>query len=442
MEDILFIMYTENKSLPSYILEDGQYKLIGDYNDPIRNDVRSEVEDNSIQIILPIESILDNKYLISSDGVIEYRNRFCSCCSSKKIHKKGYAWTKIYLEKGIPLKVKVKRYYCRHCFKWTQTEFIGFYEKYTGFPGNLAKMIRNIRGNSWVSLRKIKKIIKDLIGIDISHETIRSKLLVDGEFYYLNEDIKLSGYYSYDEQWERVDGKWIYYYVLFDIVNRVPVATYLSDSLSNDEIKNFINMSIPYKDRIAIITDLKSGYDKIMRELGFVHQHCIFHLLQRIWDHIFKYIDAEIIEYSNKLKNSKEKLSPTEIKKMVNSRKKELKKEMGEYVNIFKKLFKQKDFNQAMDYISFLKSEMNKFPKFLADYLNKNFFPEHRKFLHFLEKEHYGKLEATNNRLENYNKITMPRYEKRFYRTKRGLWSTLMHKKDVWTKNRKKEHST
>ena len=70
--------------------------------------------------------------------------------------------------------------------------------------------------------------------------------------------------------------------------------------------------------------------------------------------------------------------------------------------------------------------------------MNKNFFPEYRKFLQFLKKEHYGKLDATNNRIENYNKITMHRYEKKFYRAKIGLWSALMHKKDVWTKNRKK----
>ena len=31
MEDILFIMKNKNKSLPSYILEDGQYKLIENY---------------------------------------------------------------------------------------------------------------------------------------------------------------------------------------------------------------------------------------------------------------------------------------------------------------------------------------------------------------------------------------------------------------------------
>ena len=54
---------------------------------------------------------------------------------------------------------------------------------------------------------------------------------MDGEFYYLNEDIQLSGYYSYDEQWEKVNGKWFYYYVIFDIINRIPVATYLTDSV-------------------------------------------------------------------------------------------------------------------------------------------------------------------------------------------------------------------
>ena len=51
-------MNIENKSLPYYILEDNQYKFIGDYKNPERKDVKCEPVDNSIQIILPIESIL------------------------------------------------------------------------------------------------------------------------------------------------------------------------------------------------------------------------------------------------------------------------------------------------------------------------------------------------------------------------------------------------
>ena len=69
MEDILFIMQKENKSLPSYILEDGQYKLIENYRDSVRHEVEIEKIDNSFQIILPIESILDDNYLINADGV-------------------------------------------------------------------------------------------------------------------------------------------------------------------------------------------------------------------------------------------------------------------------------------------------------------------------------------------------------------------------------------
>ena len=52
--------------------------------------------DNAIQIILPIESILNEDYLINSDGVFEYRERRCSYCSSNHVHKKGYAWTTIF----------------------------------------------------------------------------------------------------------------------------------------------------------------------------------------------------------------------------------------------------------------------------------------------------------------------------------------------------------
>ena len=303
-------------------------------------------------------------------------------------------------------------------------------------------MIRNIRGNTWMSLRKMKKSIKEFTGIDLSHETIRKYLLVDGEYYYLNEDVNLSGYYAYDEQWDKVNGKWIYYYVLFDIINRVPVASFLTDSVTNKKIKDFINKSIPPKKRIAIITDLKPGYDKVMHELGFVHQHCVFHLSNRIWDKIFDAIDEELAKYALELKNSPKRISPSEIKKLKNSRKKQLKKEMKEYVNIFMELFNKESLTEAIEYINFLKSEVHKFPKVLAEYLKRNFFPDYRKFLHFLEKDHIGKLDAYNNKIENFNKITMPRFEKKSYRTWRGLWSTLMHKKDVWIENRKKEHSS
>ena len=46
-----------------------------------------------------------------------------------------------------------------------------------------------------------------------------------------------------------------------------------------------------------------------MRELKFVHQHCTFHLLKRIWNKIFENIDDELAIYKSELKNSNKKLS-------------------------------------------------------------------------------------------------------------------------------------
>ena len=38
--------------------------------------------------------------------------------------------------------------------------------------------------------------------ISISYETVRQVQLITDELYYLNNEIKPSGFYSYDVQWE------------------------------------------------------------------------------------------------------------------------------------------------------------------------------------------------------------------------------------------------
>ena len=46
-------------------------------------------------------------------------------------------------------------------------------------------------------------------------------------------------------------------------------------------------------------------------------------------------------------------------------------------------LFNEKSIDEAIEYVNFLKSKLHKFPKALAEYLKRNFFPEYRKYLHF-----------------------------------------------------------
>ena len=127
-------MYNKNKCLPYLILEDGQYIFIGDFKDPVRHDEYREISDNSYQIILSIESILDKNYFVNSKGIIEYRKPFCSKCNSHKVIRKDFNWKILYLEKGVPVRVKVRRYLCRKCGKKSQTEFLKFYNKYSNLP--------------------------------------------------------------------------------------------------------------------------------------------------------------------------------------------------------------------------------------------------------------------------------------------------------------------
>jgi len=71
--------------------------------------------------------------------------------------------------------------------------------------------------------------------------------------------------------------------------------------------------------------------------------------------------------------------------------------------------------------------------------LKRNFFPNYKKYLNYLIKEHYNKLEKTNNRLENYNGITLPKSEKKKFRTLNGAFNQILHRIKNWNENQKNQ---
>ena len=147
MEDKYLYMKSKNKCLPYLYLENNQYIFIGDIEDPKRNGRVNEVEEdrkNFVQIILPIASIIDNRYQVNEEGVIEERHPYCKHCHSSSFQRKGYNWRTICLEKGILIRVKVKRYKCKCCRRLYQTEFSNLYEKFHNYSENFKKLMRKI----------------------------------------------------------------------------------------------------------------------------------------------------------------------------------------------------------------------------------------------------------------------------------------------------------
>jgi len=58
-------------------------------------------------------------------------------------------------------------------------------------------------------------------------------------------------------QWIRVERVWYYRYVLFDLINEIPIAELLSDNENDETVEKFIDKKYPTHKRTAIITDLK-----------------------------------------------------------------------------------------------------------------------------------------------------------------------------------------
>jgi len=434
-------MKTENKCLPYLSLVGKTYIFVGAFKDPVRKGylVEKDFDEKSCpQLILPIESILDENYFVNSQGIVEERNPYCKHCGSKKFSRKGFNWKLLYLEDGTPIRIKVKRYKCKKCKKKFQVEFTEYWGKFCNYSNKIKNKARTLLQHGWKSLRNLGNDFKTLLNFNISHESVRKALKKEKGLYWLNEELELSGYYGYDSQWIRIEGKWIYRLELFDIINNMPVACLISKEETSKIVYDFIDMSIPLKHRKAIITDLKEDYEQVMRKLKFSHQHCTFHLIKNMTTNFKPKITEEIDKYEVELRINDPEISESRIKKMRKKKKEEINDEIKIYMELFYQLFNQQSFDKAKKYIELLKYELKNFPKMMQEYLNDNFFPVYRKYLIFLEKDHIGKLESTNNKLENYFGNTLDKHTKRIYRTPEGIFDYIMARKDGWIENQKK----
>ena len=176
-----------------------------------------------------------------------------------------------------------------------------------------------------------------------------------------------------------------------------------------------------------------------MDKLGFIHQKCIFHLRSNINEKIKTFLNETKRKYKSEYKKQHPNASNYKIKKYAEEKIKDEEREIKEYKELFFQLFEQQTYDKAINYIQLLKQEINNFPNVLKEYLINNFFPNYKKYLNYIKKEHYNKLEKTNNRLENYNEITLPKSEKKKFRTLTGVFNQILHRIKNWIENRKNQ---
>jgi len=403
-----------------------------------------ETEDNTVQYELmePFQSVKYKKpshisYEINENNVIGYSTPFCNKCYSHKVTKHATTTRILIDDDGKAHEVKIQRYKCHKCGKYIQVEFDGRYEPYCNYSNQTKENIIRIREIISIPFRKLKEIGQILTGINMSHEQIRKSQIVTDKLSYINKEVKYSGFYSYDVQWEPLDNGFNYRHLLFDLVNNVPISEELAPDETAETTFNFINKALHNQPREAIVTDLKPGYLSIMRKLGFKHQRCIFHLRLALNERIKKYLKEKEQEITAKIKRENPNISKKQLMKLITNELKTIKNKINESKKFIFELFNQPDYNKALDFIDLLRKEFNNFPKVLKEFLSTTLFPQYQNFICFLKDEFKGKLTRTNNDSEKYFHATMPKAEKKKYRTKEGIFNQIFHRKNHWIENRK-----
>ena len=95
-----------------------------------------------------------------------------------------------------------------------------------------------------IILLKFRDIFVRIAVNIISHETVRKAQIITNELYYSNQEIKPSGFYSYDVQWDFLDDGYHYRLLLFDLINNSPVAELLTLDEDLKTTYDFINKSV------------------------------------------------------------------------------------------------------------------------------------------------------------------------------------------------------
>ncbi len=439
-------MSKSKKTSPVNNLESVQYIFCVECENTVERKGRTQIEDSSVQMKLmePFYKVKREKPInisfdVDENGVFSYSDPFCKHCHSHKVTKHGYNSRNLINEDGEHVIVKVQTYYCPVCCKYSQTEFKGEYENYCNFSNETKKRSIKVREISWYPFRKLKELYKFFCGIEISHETVRKAQIVTNNLYYLNEEIQPSGFYGYDVQWEHLDDGFHYRHLLFDLVNNAPVAELLAPDEELKTTYDFINKSLKPIERTGIVTDLKPGYDTVMQKLGFKHQYCTYHLRLAVNQRIKKYLKEKDLELRLNTLKENERISKSKLDELVENKIKELKSEINIYKQLIFELFNQQTYDKALNYMDMLKQEFINFPEILQKFLEKDLFPEYKKYIWFLKKEYKGKLTRTDNDSEMYFHATLPKSEKKRFRTEQGIFNQIFNRKNGWMKKIKSQ---
>ena len=399
-------MQSKNKSISNNTINYVQLKLF-DFVDEKPN------FDEILKKRLKEEVSLDtnNSIELDENNTFKYVNPSCPKCDSHKIIKKGTITKNKQNMLGKVIEFKEQQYQCKSCNKKFGIKNDTLFDNDKYFFKNISDKIPEIIKKGYNSLRKIKAYFNIFLNIEISHTTINNWLKIDENLLIINDKAKYSGYYLYDEQFLKLNGKRHYRLTLFDSVYEIPISEKIVRNRSPTVIKRFIKESLHNKPIIAITTDLYPMYRNIFDDLNIKQQLCIIHLRRTIYTKLKHY-------------KRKNKLTEEEIEQMYKNAKKFI--EIFHETNYF--IAKQK----YEQYIN----KFDEIPPVLQQFMQKHVINFIERYLLYLKNP---KIEKTSNKLDNYYRNTDPEIIKTRYKTRKGILSYLYYRMIEWTDKKEKD---
>ena len=337
---------------------------------------------------------------------IEMAMPFCPECYTKKVDKDTVKDRILYFYTKGKVKAEIQNYKCKKCGKKFKTDISTIVADNSNYTHEFKEKSLGLFGLFFGSVRAIAYRVKEDTGVSVSQQTIENWIL-DYESQNKALDNRYSGYYIFDVEWVKIQGKWNYRFTLFDSKQNTVVADDIYSKENSKNVKEFLEKSTWNKNKICITTDLDDKYKPIIEKLGFKHQWCLFHAFKNINKIINKYIKEN-------------ELSDNEIDKI-----------REEKLELFS-LFDSKDFKSARNKFDKILSKVKKFSDVIQSIILNSFMPYFNTFFGFLDDDN---IEHTSNKLENFFKRTLPKSVKKIMKTHKGVKSRIALKTEIWNRS-------
>ena len=373
--------------------------------------------------------------------------------------------------------IRKKQYICPECRKTHTTSLENFIKRYSNYTRAICEKSLEYESISYLSYQKKAELIKLENGIKLPrqttyyHESKYSESFITQKEKNLQKiinetNIEPSGIYHYDEEYLYENGTNIVRLAIIDAVNNLIIndQVILQEDFDNEFMEIFLKYSLEGLPKKILITDGHTAYPPIIERICMKQQLSIFHIIKNHHDQSYKIInklqrriksletkidknEERILRIKNKSKGIEGKVSKNDITRQnrIKTRKKlekqtrQLRRDLSEKR---KELYDQERITERIRAIYDTDNKKAAKQRFNTIYNKINQFNKKtQNFLKTLEKKfdkttEYHKnpqIPRTNNKIEGYFKITLPKHLKRRFRTKKGLIRWIKLQKIRWT---------